>query len=96
YSGGGSAAVGRAVWLPRAEPMLPVGMRPEMLGMRDGRMERGPEKERATWTYYVGVEQSASAVEASAAAKNGKHAARTYTNEDIDRVAAKSEPFTKK
>ena len=96
YSGGGSPAVGRAVWLPRAEPMRPEGMRPEMMGMRDGRMERGPEKERATWTYYVGVEQSASAVEASAAAKNGKHAARTYTNADIDRVAAKSEPFTKK
>ncbi|MFZ0815732.1 MAG: hypothetical protein WAM78_09445 [Candidatus Sulfotelmatobacter sp.] len=97
YSGGGSPAVGRAVWLPHAEPMHPEGMRPDMMGMRDGRMERGAERgERATWTYYVGVEQSASAVEASAAAKSGKHAARTYTNADIDRVAAKSEPFTKK
>jgi hypothetical protein len=96
YSGGGSPAVGRAVWLPHAEPMHAEGMHPEP-GMRDGRGERGPERgERATWTYYVGAEQSASAVEASAAAKNGKHAVRTYTNEDIDRVAAKSEPFTKK
>jgi hypothetical protein len=77
--------------------MHPEGMRPEMMGMRDGRMERGPvREERATWSYYVGVEQSTSAVEASAAAKSGKHAARTYTNDDIARVAAKNEPFTKK
>jgi uncharacterized protein Smg (DUF494 family) len=60
-------------------------------------MERGPEREvHASWTYYVGVAQSANVVEASAAAKSGKHAVRTYTNEDVDRVAAKSEPFTKK
>jgi hypothetical protein len=96
YSGGGSPAVGRAVWLPHAEPGRSEEMRPEMR-MRDGRSERGPERgERATWTYYVGVAQSSSAVEASAAAKSGKHAVRTYTNEDIDRVAAKNEPFTKK
>jgi hypothetical protein len=96
YSGGGSPSVGRAVWLPHAEPPRPEPMHPEM-AMRDGRGERGSERgERATWTYYVGVAQSASAVEASAAAKSGKHAVRTYTNEDIDRVAAKNEPFTKK
>lgn len=97
YSGGGSPAVARAVWLPRVEPMHPEGMHPEMMGMREMRGERGPEKEeRARWTYYVGAEQSASAVEASAAARSGKHAVRTYTNADVDRVAAKSEPFTKK
>jgi hypothetical protein len=70
------------------------------MGMRDGRgerLERGPEQEaRASWTYYVGVAQGASAADASAAAKNGKHAVRTYTNEDVDRVAAKSEPFRRK
>jgi hypothetical protein len=99
YSGGGSPAVGRAVWLPHAEPVRPEPGRPEM-GMRDGRgerLERGPEQEaRASWTYYVGVAQGASAADASAAAKNGKHAVRTYTNEDVDRVAAKSEPFRRK
>jgi len=100
YSGGGSPAVGRAVWLPHADPMHAEPMRPEPRDMRDGRgerMERGPEREvHASWTYYVGVAQSANVVEASAAAKSGKHAVRTYTNEDVDRVAAKSEPFTKK
>lgn len=96
YAGGGSPAVGRAVWLPHAEPMPEVG-RPEFVGGRDGRGERGPEREeRATWTYYVGVDQSASAVEASAAAKGGKHAARTYTNADVERVGAISQPFTHK
>ena len=86
--------MGRAVWLPHAEAARPEGMPPEMMGRRG---ERGPEREeRASWTYYVGVEQSASAVEAAAAAKRGKHAVRTYTNEDVERVAAKSEPFTRK
>jgi hypothetical protein len=97
YSGGGSPAVARSVWLPRPEPMHPEGMRPEMMGMRDGRGERGPEREeRASWTYYVGIDQSASAVDASAAAKGGRHAARTYTNADVDRVAAINQPFAKK
>lgn len=95
YSGGGSPAVSRAVWLPR-----PEAIHPEIGGMRDGRgerMERGVGGEaQHNWTYYVGTAQSASAVDASMAARNGKHAVRTYTNEDVERVAAKSEPFTKK
>jgi|HubBroStandDraft_4_1064222.scaffolds.fasta_scaffold05181_2 hypothetical protein len=105
YSGGGSPAISRSVWLPHPEAihpeaMHPEGIRPEPMGMRDGRgerMERGAgEEARANWTYYVGVAGSASAVDASMAARNGKHAVRTYTNADVDRVAAKSEPFTKK
>ncbi|MFZ0772903.1 MAG: hypothetical protein WCA49_13450 [Candidatus Sulfotelmatobacter sp.] len=95
YSGGGSPAVGRAVWLPHAE-----AIHPEPMGMHDGpgeRMERGHlEEVHAGWMYYPGLAASGSAVEASAAAKSGKHAVRTYTNEDVDRVAAKSEPFRRK
>jgi hypothetical protein len=100
YSGGGSPAVSRAVWLPRPEVTHPEPMHPEPVRMRDGRgerMERGVGAEaHHNWTYYVGTAQSASAVDASMAARNGKHAVKTYTNEDIERVAAKSEPFTKK
>jgi hypothetical protein len=110
YSGGGSPAVSPAVWLPRPEaihpeairpePRRPEGIHPEIGGMRDGRgarMERGAGEEgHHNWTYYVGTAQSASAVDASMAARNGKHAVRTYTNEDVERIAAKSEPFTKK
>ncbi len=93
YSGGGSPAVSPAVWLPHPEPV----------GMHDGdvegveRTEHGPREEvHANWTYYVGLAESANPVEASAAAKNGKHAVRTYTNEDVESVAAKSEQFRRK
>ncbi|MGD0569139.1 MAG: hypothetical protein ABSA78_12090 [Candidatus Sulfotelmatobacter sp.] len=105
YSGGGSPAVSGSVWLPRPEaihpePMRPEGIHPEIGGMRDGRgerMERGAgEEAHHTWSYYVGIAGSASPVEASTAAKNGKHAVRTYTNADVERVASKSEPFTRK
>lgn len=89
YSGGGSPAVSSSVWLPHPEPM----------GVHDGRGER-PERGtggevHASWIYYAGLAASASPVEASAAAKSGRRAVRTYTNEDVDRVAAKSEPFRK-
>lgn len=87
-SGGGSPAVSPAVWLPRPGPM----------GMHEGHMERmehgAREEGHAVWI-YTGLAESASAVKASVAAKGGKHAVRTYTNEDINRVAAKSEPFRK-
>jgi len=89
-SGGGSPAVSPAVWLPRPEPMGMHDGRPEHMGHGAG------EQEHASWMYFTGLPASASAVEASVAAKSGKRAVRTYTNEDIDRVAAKSEPFTKK
>jgi hypothetical protein len=42
------------------------------------------------WTYYASSEQTASAVEASAAAKSGKHATRTITNQDIDQENQKT------
>jgi len=102
YSGGGSPAVARPVWLPHAEAIHPEGVRlegvhPEGMGMRDGHGERGAgEEAHPHWTYYVGAAGSASPVDASMAAKSGKHAVRTYTNADVERVAAKSEPFTKK
>jgi hypothetical protein len=50
---------------------------------------------RGSWTYYSGRMSRETPVEASSAAKSGKHAARTYTNDDVARVAAKCEPFRK-
>jgi len=48
--------------------------------------ERGPqEEERGQWMYFSGREHTASAVDASVAAKSGKRAARTYTNADVER-----------
>jgi hypothetical protein len=88
YSGGGNPLVSPAVRLPRPEPM----------GMHGGRerMERHGEEAHDGWTYYAGWAQAGSAVEAAAAAKGFKKAARTYTNDDINRVAHKNEEFKKK
>jgi hypothetical protein len=53
------------------------------------------EEVYGTWTYYTGRVMRENPVQASAAARTGKHANRTYTNDDVNRVAAKSEPFRK-
>jgi hypothetical protein len=93
YSGGGSPLVSPAVRLPHPEPMA---MHDEhMMQMMHMEHEHG-EEARANWTYYAGPAASGSPVEAAAAAKGGKRAARTYTNEDVDRVGMKSEPFRRK
>ena len=47
-------------------------------------MRRGEEKQVA-WVYFSGPEHTASAVQASTQAKSGKHAAKTYTNDDVAR-----------
>jgi hypothetical protein len=57
-------------------------------------MEREREHERAeapkAWIYYASEEQTSSAVEASASARTGPHAARTITNQDVDRQNSKN------
>jgi hypothetical protein len=92
-SGGGSPLVSPAVRLPRpAGPM--AGHEEQMMQMMH--MEHGNGEETPHWTYYAGHAEKASPAAASVEAKNLKHAARTYTNDDIARVAAKSEDFHKK
>jgi hypothetical protein len=86
YSGGGSPLVSPAVRLPQHMEHM----------MQMMHMEHGQGEEAHRWTYYAGRAETASPVAASAEAKNMKHAARTYTNDDINRVAAKSEDFHKK
>ena len=94
YSGGGSPLVSPAVNLPHPEHAM--AMQDEHM-MHMMQMEHGHgEEARANWTYYAGRAETASPVEAAAANKGGKRAARTYTNADIDRVAAKAEDFKKK
>ena len=88
YSGGGSPVVSPAVRLPNPQPMM--GMHEEH--MRQMEHERG-EETRAAWTYYAAHSQVASAVEASAAAKSGKHAAHSYTNQDVERMSEKNQEF---
>ncbi|MGC2197685.1 MAG: hypothetical protein WA628_23640 [Terriglobales bacterium] len=91
YSGGGSPLASPAVLLPHPQPMM--GMHEEhMMHMEH---ERGEEGHQA-WTYYAGRAETASAVEASAGAKNGRHAARTYTNQDVERMNEKNQEFKRK
>jgi hypothetical protein len=91
YSGGGSPLVSPAVRLPHPEP--PMGMHPEhMMHMEH---ERG-EQAHAAWTYYARSVETASPVQASATAKSGRRAARTYTNADVERVGQVSQEFKKK
>jgi hypothetical protein len=91
YSGGGSPLVSPAVRLPRPEPMM--GMHEEH--MRQMEHEHGEERP-AVWTYYAGAMQTANPMEASAAAKSGRHAARTYTNADVERMNEKNQEFKRK
>ncbi|MFY9559237.1 MAG: hypothetical protein WAQ52_03300 [Terriglobales bacterium] len=77
YQGGGAPLTTSAVHLwPE-----PVGHQ-----MRAMREEHGPREEaRAEWIYFSGSEHTANAMGASSAAKSGKKAARTYTNDDVER-----------
>jgi len=59
-----------------------------MEGMRREH-ERGEAAQRS-WSYYASEEETASPVEFAAAAKGGKHAARTYTNHDVEQENQKN------
>src|SRR5215469_7679430 len=88
YSGGGSPLVSPAVRLPHAEPMM--GMHEE----HKRQMEHmHGEEAREAWTYYAGHVEAGSPVQASAAAKSGRKATRTITNQDVERVNEKNQAF---
>lgn len=81
YEGGGAPLISPAVRLwpePIQREMRPPAHEP--------REPRGHvEEARAEWIYFTGTEYTANATTASSAAKSGKKAARTYTNEDVER-----------
>jgi hypothetical protein len=81
YSGGSAPSVTPAVHLLptsilRHEPMERMEHREHM---------RHEQEKQVAWVYFSGAEHTASAVEASAQAKTGKHASKTYTNDDVAR-----------
>jgi hypothetical protein len=88
-SGGDSPVISHSVRLPHGAPME---MREEHHERKEGERAEGVQ---GSWTYMSGRVVSQSPMQASAAAKSGKHAARTYTNDDVNRVASKAEPFRK-
>ena len=56
------------------------------------RMEREHESAEApkAWVYYASEEETSSAVDASTAARTGRHATRTITNQDVDQQNSKN------
>ena len=82
YSGGTTPEISHpAVQLPHG------GMMDHSMMMHMEHM--GHEAAQKDWTFYAGNEMT-SATEASAAAKSGKHATRTITNQDIDQMNQKT------
>ncbi len=90
-SGNTSSVYTEAVWYqggdaPRTTSA--IHLLPEPLGrpMHAMHEEHGAREEaRAEWMYFSGSEHTANAMGASAAAKGGKKASRTYTNDDVER-----------
>ena len=86
YSGGGSPVMGQTTHFPHMGPME----------MHDGHGDHAkPELANVGWTYFSGRVSRETPVEAHDG-KEWQTSTRTYTNDDVARVAAKSEPFTKK
>jgi hypothetical protein len=88
YSGGTSPVISSpSVQLP-SQNAMPMHM--EMMGSMM-HMDHGHERTEGprVWTYF-GEASISSAAEASASAKVGKHATRTYTNQDIDQENQKT------
>jgi hypothetical protein len=92
-SGNTSSVYSEAVWYQGGDAPLtssavhlwpePVAHMHAMHEMHD--MHAPREEARAEWVYFSGYEHTVNAVGASAAAKSGKKAARTYTNDDVQR-----------
>jgi len=71
---------------PRTTPAIHLFPEPAGRVMHGMRMERmHGEEAHAGWIYFSGSEHTSNAVGASTAAKSGKKAARTYTNDDVER-----------
>jgi hypothetical protein len=86
YSGGGAPVIGG--------PAVSLEVRPMHGPMRAGMPMETRDHERAeagsrNWTYFASVDET-SPIEASAAAKSGKKATRTITNQDIDQENQKT------
>jgi hypothetical protein len=78
YSGGGMPVISPAVEAP-VHPMRIERMRHMAV------MQHEHEAVGQAWTYFAPSAETANAVEAASGAKGMKHAARTYTNTDVER-----------
>ena len=90
YSGGGAPIISSPAVSLAVRPMHHAAMHGGMsmsMPMRDHeRAEAGPRN----WTYFAAANETSSPVEASMAARSGKKASRTITNDDIDKANQKT------
>lgn len=88
YAGGTTPLISSpAVQLSVNEPRM------HAMGPRDG--DRDRERERngganRAWIYYASENETASAVDASTAARSGRHATRSISNQDVDQENSKN------
>jgi hypothetical protein len=83
YQGGGAPVTTSAVHLwPEPAGHSMHGMH-EMREMHEGKGDR--EEAKASWIYYSGTEYIPNPTQGASSAKSGKKAARTYTNDDVQR-----------
>jgi len=88
YSGGGAPVI--------SSPAVSLEVRPLHRGEMHGEMRMEVrEHERAeagpsNWTYFASMEETSSPVDASLAARSGRKATRTITNDDIDKENQKT------
>ncbi len=88
YSGGGAPMISSPAVSLEVRPMYHAEMHAGMpMQMREReRAEPGPRN----WTYFATSNETSNPVEAAMAAKGGKKATRTITNEDIDKENQKT------
>jgi hypothetical protein len=86
YAGGTTPLISS----PAVELSVPV-VHMQHIGYTE-RMEREHEGAEApkAWVYYASEEETSSAVDASTAARTGRHATRTITNQDVDQQNSKN------
>jgi len=86
YAGGTTPLISSpAVQLPVPIAQMQYGERRE----HEREHERAEAAPRA-WIYYASEEETSSAVDASASARTGRHAARTITNQDVQQQNQKN------
>ena len=79
YSGGGAPLISNPAVSLEARPLHHAEMHG---GMRMERRDHERSEAGPSWTYFAALEETASPVGASAAAKSGRKATRTITNQE--------------
>ncbi len=86
YAGGTTPLISS----PAVELSVPVAHVHNMQRMESGRDHERLEGQSRAWVYYASEEGTANAVDASTAARSGRHATRTITNQDVDQQNSKN------